>query len=286
MLTHKEKVELLRESVASENNRQAHAGSWATIIEEKLPVLSTVRKIYTVDQIEPGTAPTYQLDVPYLSAWVMPRMGAVPTNLVQLEEVTINTYEMVGDVEYKIRDAEQGRLNVIERAQQRLTDSIVQKEETDGWSTLTAAVTSGNTISVSGESGLTKLVINTAFQKMESRRDYKVTEIFVSPNRYANIRNWTSTTIDPVTQREIYVDAGLNSIWQANINIAYNLTDSEAYFIDTRPNLLGFMPVRGGFRTYDDPTCIKKLRVGIIAHQEVGFGITDANRIVKATISD
>jgi len=286
VLTREQKVELLKTSVASENNRQAHAGSWATMVEEQLPVLSTVRKIFTVDQIEPGTAPTYQLDLPYISAWLMPRMGAVPTNLVQLEEVTINTYEMVGDVEYKIRDAEQGRLNVIERAQQRLTDSIVQLEETDGWTVLEAAVTTGNTVSVSGESGLTKPVINAGFQKMESRRDYKVTEIFVSSNRYANIRDWTSTTLDPVTQREIYVDAGLNSIWKANINVAYNLTDDEVYFVDARPNLLGFMPIRGSLRTYDDPTTIKKLRVGIIAHQEVGFGVMDANRIIKATISD
>ena len=286
-LTFEQKVALFQKAHSTRADRDAHAKSWAGVVLEKLPKEASVRSIFTIDPLPPQANSIYTLDLDYVSAWVLPHMGATPENLLQTEEVTIPTFEITGDVAYKLRFAEQGRFNVAERAQQRLTDSIVDQEETAGWALIRAA-TAGSLDNVSditsSESGLSKKTINSAFKKMESRRGHQITDIYVSSNRAADIRDWTDTDIDPVTRREIFVQKGVNSIWQANINVAHFLSDTEAYFIDARPNLLGYMPVRKNLITFDDPTAIKKFQVGIVAYEELGFGILEPLRIVKAVI--
>jgi hypothetical protein len=116
---------------------------------------------------------------------------------------------------------------------------------------------------------------------MEGRRGYKITDIYASPNKIADIRMWTVTTISPDVQTRVFDNKGMGSIWGANFHTVYGLDDTEAYCIDARPGLLGYMPIREELRTFDDPTAIKSYRVGIIAYENIGFGILDPDRIVK-----
>lgn len=282
-----DKSELFRRSVASDEDRAKFAESWAEMINEVLPVETSVRNIFTVEQVPAGAVPVYTSDVQPINAYYLPKYGQAPQNIVEIEEVTVPTFEITSDVEYKLRDAKHGRISIAERAMQRLIDSVVQLEENAGWSTLRAACTTGNgnVASVSGETGLTKNVATEAFKVMESNRGYKVTDIYVSPSGLADIRSWTQNSIDPVTQREIFVNAGLPSLWGAEIHVVWFLNSNEAYFIDARPNKLGYMPIRDELKTWDDPVAIKKFRVGVIAYEEIGFVVMDTKAIVKAELS-
>jgi hypothetical protein len=213
-------------------------------------------------------------------------MGEHPLNLVTAEEVTIPTFEVTGDVTYKIQFARDGRFNVAERARLRLMDSIVDLEESAGWTLLRAACTAANTVAnTGGNTGLSKPLISAAKALMENNRGYSPTVMYVSSNRAADIRDWEYTKIDPTTMREIFVDGGLGSIWNVNINVVWFLSDDEAYMFDARSNRLGYMPIRDQLRTYDDPTAIKKYRVGIIAYEEIGFGVLDTKTIVKLDLT-
>jgi hypothetical protein len=74
------------------------------------------------------------------------------------------------------------------------------------------------------------------------------------------------------------------SIYGAQIHVVHFLSDSEAYLIDARSDIndpIGYMPIRDELRTFDDPTAIKKFRVGVVAYEEIGFVVMNANRIVK-----
>jgi len=289
-LTIEEKQELLKETVGSDEARRAHATTWAAIINEKLPQFSTVRNIFTVDELPAGAVPNYQLDIADVAAWYLPRIGQVPQSLVGLEEVTVPTFEITSSVEYKIHDAQHGRINVPEKSQKRLLDAIVLLEENAGWDTIKAAVdgTDNDLPAIAGESGLTLAVINAAFEQMESRRDYVVTDIYVNNKGAGDIRKWTVTTIDPVTQREIFTQKGLQGIWQANIHVIPGtdiIPQDKAYFIDARPDKLGYMPIRTPLKTYDDPAAISKFRVRVLAYQDAGFTVLDPNRIVRAALT-
>jgi hypothetical protein len=165
-------------------------------------------------------------------------------------------------------------------------DSIVDLEESSGWALLRAACTAANTVTnVAPDTGLSKALISAAKALMESNRGYVPTVMYVSSNRAADIRDWEYTKIDPTTMREIFVDGGLGSIWNVDVKVVWFLADDEAYMFDNRSDRLGYMPVREQLKTYDDPTAIKKYRVGIIAYEEIGFGVLDTKTIVKLDIA-
>lgn len=287
-MTTAEQSELFRESIASESARKEFAESWAAMIMEVLPVETSVRSIFTVEPVPPGAWPIYTADVQPISAWYLSKFGQAPTNVIEVEEVSTPTFELVGKVEYKIRDAKHGRISIAERTMERLTDSMLTQEEEAGWAVLKAAATTSNALvngsTVDNGNGLSKKVIDEAWKTMESNRSYQVTDIYVSPAGMADIRGWTTTEIDPVTQREIFVNAGMGSIYRAPIHVVHFLEDDEAYFLDTRPNRLGYMPVREELKTWDNPTSIDKFRVGVVAYEEIGFVVMDPKCIVKASL--
>jgi hypothetical protein len=280
-----EREELFQKSIASDVERARFAESWALMINEVLPEETSVRNIFTVENIPAGAVPIYTNDVQPISAWYLPKFGQVPQNIVEIDEVTVPTFELMGDVEYKLRDAKHARISIADRAMMRLKDSMIEQEEEAGWALLRAA-SSGSAISVSGAVGLTKAVVDKAWREMETNRGYKVTDIYVSASGMADIRAWTQTTIDPVTQREIFVNAGMPSIYGAQIHVVHFLASTEAYFIDATPNKLGFMPIRDELQTFDDPVAIKKFRVGVLAREEIGFVVMDAHAIVAATLTN
>jgi methylmalonyl-CoA mutase cobalamin-binding subunit len=194
-------------------------------------------------------------------------------------------FELASDVDYRLRDAKHGRINIADRAMQRLTDAMVLKEETAGWAPIVAAATADRTVTGAAASGLCKQYVDGAFKLMELTRERKVTDIYVGPGFMADIRGWTQNTIDPVTQREIFVNAGLMSIYGAQIHVVHFLDANEAYFLDQTPNQLGYMPIRDELRTFDNPVVVPKFRVGIIAYEEVGFVVMDKTCIVKVALS-
>lgn len=291
-MNREEKVELFRQSVASKENRQEFAESWAAMINEVLPIETSVRTIFQTEVVPAGAVPVYTNDVQPVEAWYLPKFGQAPQNIVEIDEVTVPTFEITSNVEYKIRDAKHGRINIAERSMQRLTDAMVDFEETAGWSVISAAATSARTITCSAEAalsaaassaGLAKIVVDAAFEKMETNRDYKVTDIYVGPDGMFDIRAWTQNTIDPVTQRELFVNAGLPSIYGAEIHVVHFLPSGVAYFLDTSPtsHCLGYMPIRDELQTWDNPAAIEHFRVGVVAYEEVGFTVMDNKNIVK-----
>lgn len=62
-ITSEEAVELFRETAASDEKRAAFAETWAAMINEVLPVETSVRNIFTVEQIPAGSVPVYTNDV-------------------------------------------------------------------------------------------------------------------------------------------------------------------------------------------------------------------------------
>jgi len=59
-----------------------------------------------------------------------------------------------------------------------------------------------------------------------------LTDLYVSPEDAADIREWTDTDIDPVTRREIFQAAGMGSIWNVTLHEIQHLGATGLYNIN------------------------------------------------------
>lgn len=267
----------------NEAMRSAFAASLSIPVLKTIAPQTSVRDIFMVDELPAGALAEYPVDLNDLeTATVMPRLGAVPQNLVVGDTLLVPTFEISNSVEWKLTFVRDGRYNIVERALEKLAESFVRAEETQGWNTIRGAVTSSNTISVS-DTALTKNVFNHLITEMKQVTGYNPTVIYASPRRASDIRGWTNTQVDYLTQREIFQAGGLGSVFNVEIRELRTLADNEVYLFDT--TRLGVMPIRQKMTTWDDPTAIRRLRAGIIAFEEVGFAVIDPKAIMYVSLS-
>lgn len=265
----------------NEQMRTAFAASLSVPILKNIPPQTSVRDIFAVDVLPAGALAEYPIDLDDIeTAIVMPRLGAVPQNLVTGDSLIVPTFEVANSVEWKISFVRDGRFNIVERALEKLAESFIRLEEESGWAVIRASVDAANTVTTT-ETGLTKKAFNELITYM-NKTGYAGKIIYCSPNRAKDIRDWTYTTIDPVTQREIFQAGGLNQIWNVQLRELRSLGDDEVYLFDT--TRYGVMPIRTSLTTYDDPTAIRRLRNGVLAWEEIGFACIDKKAVVKLKI--
>lgn len=266
-------IEDFKATADNEAMRSAFAASLSIPVLKTIAPQTSVRDIFMVDELPAGALAEYPVDLNDLEvATVMPRLGAVPQNLVVGDTLLVPTFEISNSVEWKLTFIRDGRYNIVERALEKLAESFVKAEETAGWATIRGAINPNNTLTPA-QNFLSKNVFNQMITEMKQVSGYNPTVIYASPRRASDIRGWTTTQIDYLTQREIFQAGGLGSIFNIEIRELRTLSDSEVYLLDT--TRLGVMPVRQKMTTWDDPTAIRRLRAGIIAFEEVGFAVID-----------
>lgn len=278
-LTYEQQVELFKLSAANDEARRAFALSLALPLLKEVSAQSTVRQIFDVDVLPEGAPATYPLDMGPVQAWIMPGRGQVPQNIVSGAELHIPTFEIATSVEWKLQYARDGRFNVAQRAVEKARDAIVEVEEEAGWDTIRAAVMPEKVVEPVGEDYLSRKALNEGFRAMQKERGYNVTVVAVNAVRAGDIRDWNGEDVDDTTRREIFKAAGMGSVWGARIMIVDRLADDEVYLFDT--TRMGIMPIREEIQTFDDPSAINKLRVRVVAFEEVGFAVVDPKAIVR-----
>jgi len=192
---------------------------------------SSVRHIFMVDEVPPGSLARYPKDFADIAAVVMPQLGGVPEYRVSGDEVLVDTFKIATSIQYGIPYARDARFSVAEEAMRKIANAIIRAEEAAGWAVIQAAVLAQNAIQGSLSAGLTLDDFNAMFVTME-QQGYVVTDIYCSVRRASDIRTWTQTQIDPFTEREIYQTGGLGNIWGANIHVLRHLPDNVVYAFD------------------------------------------------------
>lgn len=296
-----EKIEATKASIESPEA----FGEWAQALSLPLEVMldreSTVRNIYQViplDHNSPPTFPVLGTEEQQGSAWVVPGLMLQPTQRIVADTVTVNTFEVTSSIEWKRQFQRDGRFDVAEKCTSLMKQWVLITEEEKGWELLKTASTAMNDAqSISnGEPGagyLSKELINLLDVRMSrhpsnirQQRGRRLTNLYANNERLADIREWTTTTIDPVTQREIFQNAGLNGIWDIALEEYYFLTNSEVYGFDLRDQSnLGVMPIAESLITEPLYASLDRWRVGVKCLEEIGFAVLDARSIIKGTIS-
>lgn len=274
-------VEQFKSTASNEDMRKAFAATLSIPVLKAIPVQSSVRDIFAVEEIPAGALAEYPIDMEGINtAVIMPRLGAVPQNLVVGDSLIVPTFEVANSVEWKLSFVRDGRYNVVERALQHLAESFVKMEEKAGWDTIRGAIDSSNTLTHT-ETKFSKTLLNHLITEFNAE-GLNPEVIYVSPRRARDIREWTATDIDPVTQREIFVAGGMGGIWNVQIRELRSLADNEIYLFDT--SRFGVMPIRTRLTTYDKPDAINRLRAGVLAWEEIGFAAIDKRGVLKAQI--
>jgi hypothetical protein len=262
--------------------RTALAAALRLPLNREIEKKNMARTLFMVDYLDPDAPAVYPLDIDPIDAWVLPRIGMAPQNIVGTQELTIPTFEITDSIEWKLQLARQRRINILQRKTLSLRNAIVKLENSLAWQVIRAAVKAERTVN-SSETTMSKAAYNEGFQMMESKEDYRPDLVIVNPKRAGDIRTWGAADLDPVTMREVWRNAGVGNIWGADILIDADLADNESFFIDT--TRMGIMPIRLDFVTYDDPTAVKEFRQRVLGYEEIGFAVVDPDAIVKVQLS-
>lgn len=263
-----------------EVTRIAFAASLSVPILRAMAPQTSVRNIFAVDEIPAGALAEYPIDLDDIeTAVVMPRLGAVPQNIVVGDSLIVPTFEVANSVEWRLTFVRDGRFNIVERALEKLAESFIRLEEKAGWDTIKGAIDASNTL-VHSSTSLTKDLFNDLITEMRAVNGYNPTAIYLSPRRAKDLRMWADTEIDPVTRREIFQAGGMGSIWNVQLIELNTLPDTGVYMFDT--SRFGVMPIRQKLTTFDDPTAIRRLRAGVLSFEEIGFAVLDKKAVLFA----
>lgn len=289
-----EQVELFKTIASDPAARAEYAKSRAEVLLPLLPVQSTARQIFTPEQLGPMGQAYYPINFDYTEvASFLPKMGGVVTKVVEGDEIYIPTFGIEAAVRYSIDIAEQGRIDIASQMSDLLKNRIVAKEEFAAWRTIKGTLSGLNTnqtVYCSGTSenfhSFSKKAVNKMMVQMDKQQRV-LTHIFASPTSIGDIREWSNNSIDYMTQREIFQNAGLpgDSIWNTQLVKVYDsnlVGDDAAWGFDVRT--FGKMPIAKELETYEDPTAILQWQVGLMARERVGFGVTDSWAMVKAVM--
>jgi hypothetical protein len=275
--------------------------------------MRNVRSVeFPLDFLQPGTEGDH-------TAYVIPNCGYIPMNSVQGDYVTVPTYMVGNSIDWCLKYARDANWNVVDRATEVFRDGFVKKFNDDGAHVLLAAGLDRNIIvtdSAASADQFTKRLVS--LMQVVMRRNGggnsssvnrgKLTDLYISPEAMEDIRNWNVDQIDEVTRREIFVNAGeesLSRIFGVNIHTWDELGQGQEYQLYYENDLGGtlpagdvelvlgldlsrsdsfVMPVREDVQTFEDMTLHRQMRAGLYGWAEVGMAVLNSQRVLLGAI--
>jgi len=257
---------------------ESHEGKKARIelaAAIKVPILqevkfqSAVRELYAVEVLEPGAQAVYPVADDFeLPVWVLPGLGYAAQNFIEGvgEDVYVPTFKINTAADWKLTYARESRVDIAARAARKAAQAIAEYEEESGWTVLVAAGTTNFAATgllparnasiyevdaaAQGAGYLSKELINKMMVGFQ-RLGRSLTDLWVSPEDAADIREWTETDIDPVTRREIFQSAGMGSIWNVQLHVLPHLGQPGKFNINDSTSDYGlFKDTTGSYNDY------------------------------------
>jgi len=175
----------------------------------------------------------------------------------------------------------------------------------DGWHCILRSAAQNSTASDSAATSgafTRKLVtdIQIAVKRFTGNRNGKLTDLFLSPEAIADIRNYVYTAVDDTTQRELikgvvpnFYGVRLHELQELGYGQEYDtylvrtilasLATSDREFVvglDLSHRDQFVMPVRETMKMFDDPTLHRSMKMGVYGWLELGFAALDTRRAV------
>lgn len=307
---------MLRTCAREDKEGYAARKALAQILEEawKSGVFEpdTVTNIFTRIDVPAGADTRFPLDFfsPTREDWykavVAPHLGGVPTKMVEGDEAFVPTYQIENAVSWALRYARDARWDVVRKAVDVFVDGFTRTMNDEGWHVILYAANSNTVQSDSSASSgaFTKTLITelqTGAKRVTGGRDNRITDLYVSPEAIADLRNFDDDTVgDPFLSRLImmgpdeiptlygvrihelqelghgyeyqtYLDGTVGASLATNDRefvVALNLRNRDAFV----------MPAREDMQMFDDEALHRQGKMGVYGWLEVGFAALDTRR--------
>jgi hypothetical protein len=274
-----QREDLIRVALNSAEGRVALAQAMVEPIRTSLMYQGVGRKLLMVDELPQGALPRYERDVAVRST-IMSKRGTVPTQIVEAEELFIPTIEIATNPTIKLNEITQRRFYIVDRAQVRAKDSLQRQEDVEIFKVINAAVSADHSISVAGT--LQPENINLALTLIEEH-ELIGAKIVLHPQRYKDIRTWGKEFFDEATQRDILMTGLYGHMYSADIHVS-TMVPKNAVYVLAPAGFVGAMPIRQDITVLpSDDT--KKLRIGWVIYEEVGFGVINDYSVARIVCS-
>ncbi len=250
---------------------KAFAQALTVPILQEIRDASIMRQLFSVERLAPGAQAVYPVADDFeIPVFVLPGLGYIAQNFIEGvgEEVYVPTFSISVAADWKVTYARDSRIDIPERAARNAARSIADYEEDSGWRVIVPGATtdfagqgllgtrnapvfqvaSGST----GEKFLSKELINIMMVGMKRVRR-SLTDLYISPEDAADIREWTDTQVDPVTRREIFTASGMGRIWNINLHEVFQLGATGRFNINQNGAGFGVFQVdsSGDFNDYN-----------------------------------
>ncbi len=227
-----DQIELLKRT-GSQNKTEAIEAMHSLAQALQVPLRSALLDgdilggIFTPEVLDPSATAEYPLDFYQTAqendyvAYMIPSEGALPTNTITGDSVTISTYDVGNAVDWALKYSTSARWNIIARAMEVLEAGFVKKMNTDGWRVLIAAG-AGRTDyqggaplvfdSAATNGQFTKRLVSllkTTMTRLAGGNSStpnrgRLTDLYISPEALEDIREWDADEVDDLTRREIF----------------------------------------------------------------------------------
>ncbi len=253
---------------------KAFAQALTVPILQEIRDASIMRQLFAVEQLAPGAQAVYPVADDFeVPVFVLPGLGYIAQNFIEGvgEEVYVPTFNISVSADWKVTYARDSRIDIPERAARNAARAIADFEEDSGWRVIVPGATTnfagqgllgarnapifevaaGST----GEKFLSKELINLMMVGMKRVRR-SLTDLYISPEDAADIREWTDTQVDPITRREIFTATGMGRIWNINLHEVFQLGATGRFNINQNGAAFGVFQVDGSgdFNDYTPST--------------------------------
>ena len=156
-----EQVELIkamgsRDAAVANEASQAFAAFVGPVVKEVLMQAGSASLIYSDMEYDEDDNPSLPLDLfhdeeqNYVTVWSQSVAGGLPTSEVSgMNELKITTYRLDSAVSFLKRYTRRGRLDVVSKALERMSNEVLIKQERNAWAVVLKALAEASTNSLS-----------------------------------------------------------------------------------------------------------------------------------------
>jgi hypothetical protein len=273
-----EQVELIkamgsRDVAVAREATEAFAAFIGPVVSKVLMQAGTASAVYTDAPFDEDDSPSLPLDLyynegpDYVTVWSQNVAGGLPSSTVEgFSELKVSTYRLDSAVSFLKRYARRGRIDVVGKAVERMSNEVLVKQERNAWAVVLKALaearspytnsggyvsdaTNGHVIRSAANNdfqladlnNLMTLVkrINTSYAGGTTTDSYGLTDLFVSPELKADIRAFAynafttvgtqGTNLPDGVREEIYRNAGVQEIYGVTIHELVELGINAKY---------------------------------------------------------
>ena len=241
-----EQVELIkamgsRDAAVANEASQAFAAFVGPVVKEVLMQAGSASLIYSDMEYDEDDSPSLPLDLfhdeeqNYVTVWSQSVAGGLPTSEVSgMNELKITTYRLDSAVSFLKRYTRRGRLDVVSKALERMSNEVLIKQERNAWAVVLKALAEASTNSLSHVVGGTteSVIVPDDINRLMTRikrinTSYAngtpaglsakgITDMFVSPEIMQQIRAFAYNPVASGTLTDIpLTDNVRDQIWNS-----------------------------------------------------------------------